>query len=285
VVEASEKAAAEEKFKEINEAYEVLGDEEKRRKYDELGVNWNRPGGAPQPGGGFDYNFGGDAGGFSDFFEQFFGGGGFGRGGGGGGVSVEDLFGGGMAGRSQPRSRRGGDMEMDALVTLEEALHGATRTIRFRKSDPNTGESEVKSLNVKIPAGAHPGQKIRVPGQGRPGDPPGDLFIHIKFAQHPDFTIRENGDLAYYLELAPWEAILGTTVRLPTPDGPVAMKIKPGTEGGKKLRLRGKGMLRADKERADLLVNVSIQVPESVTDEERALWEQLAKLSTFKPHT
>ena len=293
VVEASEKKAAEEKFKELNEAYEVLGDEKKRQQYDELGANWNRQGGmpsgggwsgGPSQGGGMEYNFSGDAGGFSDFFEQFFGGAGFGR---GGGVSPEDLFGGGgmSRGGGVPRPRRGGDMTVDVLVSLEESLHGTTRAVRFRKPESEGGALEHTSLNVKLPAGMRPGQKIRVPGHGRPGDPSGDLFLNIKFAQHPDFTILENGDLSYSLELAPWEAILGTTVRLPTPDGPVDLKIKAGTEGGKKLRLRGKGLLKPEKERADLLVSVSIQVPEKVTDEEKDLWEKLAKVSGFKPHT
>lgn len=300
VVEAAGKAAAEEKFKEINEAYEVLGEEEKRRKYDELGANWNNPG-AGFPGGmgaggrgyqtaqgpgGVEYHFSGDASGFSDFFEQFFAGRGAGGGAGGGMSGLEGLFGGmGGAGPQQARSRRGADMTGDVLVTLEEALHGTTRAISFRKSDPATGQVETSSINVKIPPGVRPGQKIRVPGQGQPGEPPGDLFLSIRFAQHPDFRIQDNGDLSYHLELAPWEAILGSSVRLPTPDGPVDLKIKPGTEGGRKLRLRGKGLLKPDKTRADLLVNVAIQVPEQVSEEERALWEKMAQLSNFKPHT
>jgi curved DNA-binding protein len=282
---AKDKTTAEEKFKEINEANEVLSDPEKRRKYDELGANWNHPereAARRQPPGGFgggaggtEFHFNGT--GFSDFFEQFFGSrgrpsGGFGRAAGGG--WQDEAF-------AQP----GQDIEGDVLVTLDEALHGSTRTIRLERVDPRSGQSSWQTLRVKIPPGVREGQLIRLAGKGQEGMGGGDsgnLYLKVKFAQHPDFRARE-ADLYYDLELAPWEAVLGATVHIPTLDGTVSLKIPAGTTAERRFRLRGKGLPAGDGTRGDLYAVVSIEVPSHMTPEQKALWEQLAAKSAFNP--
>ncbi len=282
---AKDKTTAEEKFKEINEANEVLSDPEKRRKYDELGANWNHPereAARQQPGGfgagyagGSEFHF--DGTGFSDFFEQFFGSrgrpsGGFGR---GAGNAWEDAA----------FAQQGQDIEGDVLVTLDEALHGSTRTIRLQRTDPRTGASTVQTLRVKIPPGVREGQLIRLAGKGQEGMGGGDagnLYLRVKFAQHPDFRARD-ADLYYDLELTPWEAVLGATVHIPTLDGTVSLKVPPGTTAERRIRLHGKGLPTAGGTRGDLYAIVSIQVPAQLTAEQKHLWEQLAAKSTFNP--
>jgi len=278
---AKDKKAAEEKFKEINEAYEVLGDPEKRKKYDQLGADWNRPGGfqpppqwqqeGPQPGGGF-YQWGGDGGGvqfefdgtgFSDFFEAFFGGG---RG--------RSAFG-GFGGR-QATAERGADVEADIMVPLEEALHGSTRTVSLRRA----GSNKVETYQVKIPRGVHEGQRIRLRGQGEAGargGKSGDLFLRVRLARHPDFVV-EGSDLIHEVKIAPWQAVLGTELVVPTLEGNVRLKIPPGTLGGQRFRLRGRGLPSASGKRGDLYVVVQINIPKKITEREKELWSELAKL-------
>ncbi len=278
---AKDKKAAEEKFKEINEAYEVLGDSEKRKKYDQLGADWNRPGGfhpppdwqrqGQQPGGG-SYQWGGDGGGvqfefdgtgFSDFFEAFFGGG---RG--------RSAFG-GFGGR-QATAERGADVEADIMVTLEEALHGSTRTVSLRRA----GSDKVENYQVKIPRGVHEGQRIRLRGQGEAGirgGKSGDLFLRVRLARHPDFTV-EGSDLMHDLKIQPWQAVLGTELVVPTLEGNVRLKIPPGTQGGQRFRLRERGLPTASGKRGDLYVVVQINVPKKLTEREREIWGELAKV-------
>jgi curved DNA-binding protein len=281
---AKDKITGEAKFKEINEANEVLSDPEKRRKYDQLGANWNHPERqAAPPQGGFhgdseeasEFHF--DGTGFSDFFEQFFGSrgrpsGGFGR-----------TRGDGMGGETL--AQRGQDIEGDILVTLDEILHGSTRTIRLQRADPRTGQSVMQTLRVKIPPGVRESQLIRLAGKGQEGIGGGDsgnLYLRVKFAQHPDFRVR-GADLYYDLDLAPWEAVLGAVVDIPTLDGTVSLKIQAGTRAERQLRLRGKGLPTSDGTRGDLYAVVSIQVPAHLTSEQKVLWEQLATKSTFNP--
>jgi curved DNA-binding protein len=283
---AKDKKAGEIKFKEINEAYEVLGDPEKRKKYDELGEHWDQQGGPPPgyehaqpgPGGAQEFHFEGT--GFSDFFEQFFGGGGRGF----GGFSANGMPGGGSRRAAGPR--HGQDIEGAVSVTLEEAMQGSIREIALQSIDPQTGQARTERFKVRIPKGALDGQVIRVPGKGGAGSGGGEaghLFLRVRLASHPDFR-AQGADLYHDLPLAPWEAVLGTTVRVQGLDGELDVKIPPGLANGQKLRLRGRGLpLPKSAERGDLYVVAEIEVPKQVGDAERGLWEQLAKSSTFHP--
>lgn len=286
---AKDKGTAEEKFKEINEAYEVLGDPEKRKKYDLLGADWNQAGGPPPGQGagwsgsgaqpmpdGFEFEFGGT--GFSDFFEQYFSSGGArraaGYGGGGGGFP-----GAGRAGM------RGQDIEGDLMVTLDEAFHGSMRTISLRKIDPQTGRATTDKVQVRIPAGIGEGQRLRVPGhggQGMHGGGDGDLYLRVRIAADPDYRVKGH-DLFRDLPLSPWEAVLGTTVSLKTPGGKtVQLKIPAGTGSEDQLRLKGYGLPKKGAP-GDLYVEISIATPEKIGPEERRLWENLRDHSTFNP--
>ena len=306
---AKDKKQAEEKFKEINEAYEVLSDPTKRKKYDELGANWKqgaefrpppgweeafargRTGGAGR-GGHQEFHFGGS--GFSDFFEQLFGS--TGRGGAQfrqqGGFAEEDI------------SERGADVEGDIMVTLEESLRGSVRNVSVRSATEceqchGSGASrqqvcpkcagsgqmtQTETHKVKIPAGVLEGQRLRIPGRGSAGTgrgEAGDLYLRVRLAKHPDFEV-EKGNLSLELELAPWEAVLGASIAVPTLEGRVNIKIPPGTQNGHRLRVRGRG-LGKEGARGDLFVVAQVQVPGQVSEAERKLWEQLARESKFDP--
>lgn len=293
---AKDKAAGERKFKEINEAYEVLSDPEKRRKYDTLGPNWEQAaaGGGfagaghgrargGQPGGYTwrssdgeeSFEFGGT--GFSDFFESMFGSM-------GGGFDPESGMG------SRPRrgpaaARQGRDLQAEILVSLEEALRGSVRPITVRRSTGPGRPPREESYQVKVPAGVHEGQMIRMAGQGEKspsGGKPGDLYLRVRLERHPDFRV-EGSHLYYDLPLAPWEAALGGHVQIPTLEGRVSLKIPASTQAGQKLRLRGQGLPLRDGGRGDLYAMAQIEMPPEITDKERKLWEELAKTSTFSP--
>ena len=170
-------------------------------------------------------------------------------------------------------------------MTLGEALRGSLRTIKLQRADPRTGQLTVQTLQVKIPPGVREAQLIRLTGKGQEGlggGNAGNLYLRVKLAQHPDFRVRD-ADLYCELELAPWEAVLGATIHMPTLDGVVALNIPSGTAAERQFRLRGKGLPTGDGTRVDLHAVVSIQVPLQLTPEQRNLWEQLAAKSGFNP--
>ena len=269
---AKDKKNAEAKFKEINEAYEVLGDADKRQRYDELGADWDQPGAGRQsppgwgagghPGGAGGGSFGGT--GFSDFFEQFFSGGAS-----RGGRS-------GFPGYGEEEHGRGGDIEADLLVTIEEALHGAKKKISFRRD----GNPKVETYEVRIPKGVREGQKIRLAGQGegagRRGGA-GDLYLGVRFEKHPDYRI-DGSDLIFDLEVPAWRAVLGGEESVPTPDGSVRLKIPDGSQPGRKFRIKGRGLPTGPNSRGDFYALLVVTLPTSLIPETRALWEKLSQL-------
>jgi DnaJ-class molecular chaperone len=264
---------AEEKFKEVQEAYEVLGDADKRSKYDQLGQNWKsgsdftppnnwqtdfdpseifgRAGGgrsSPGGGGGFGRQTGTS---FSDFFEMFFGG----------------------SGRGAQTRSDGADAETELRLPLSDMHRGTTRklTVQF----PN-GQ---KTLDVRIPPGARNDSRIRIPNGGPNG---GDLYIRLKLDPNSAFSVKGD-DTEVEVEIAPWEAALGTAIQVPTLDGKADIKIPAGITSGQKLRLKGQGLSIRVGGRGDHFVRLKIAVPKTLSEEEKRLFEQLRDVSKFNP--
>ena len=178
--------------------------------------------------------------------------------------------------RARSAAERGSDVEADIMVTLEEALHGSTRTVSLRRA----GSNKVENYQVKIPRGVHEGQRIRLAGQGEAGargGKSGDLFLRVRLARHPDFSV-EGSDLVHEVKIEPWRAVLGGELLVPTLEGNVRLKIPPGTQGGQRFRLRGRGLPNASGTRGNLYVDVQINVPKKLTEREREVWRELAKL-------
>ncbi len=278
--DVNKEPGAEVKFKEVGEAYEVLKDPDKRKKYDQFGSNWKRTqqpgggfgGGMPFDFGGFDTSgFGGGGGGpegFSSFFDMLFGG-----------------AGGPGGGRRAPRGGRGRgraqDTEAVIQLTLEEAVRGGAREITL--SDAETGQRN--TVSVRIPEGIRPGQKIRLAGKGPSGfdgSPAGDLLLKVEVLPDPRFRI-DGSDLHTTIQVTPWEAALGGEAEVETPTGRLRVRVPPGSSSGRKIRLRGKGLSAPGGIKGDLLGEFRIVIPETLSDQERALFEQLAEVSAFRP--
>jgi curved DNA-binding protein len=287
---------AEDKFKEINEAYTVLSDPEKRRRYDQLGANYQEGADVTPPPGWenvhFDVNdpgdlFGGGAYNFSDFFTSFFGG------------APPPRTGNGFA-------RKGRDIEAELELTLTEAHRGGPRNLSLQLTEEchDCGGAGVrnsracmvckgkgislrtKQIEVNIPAGVREGTVVRLAGLGNPGtgqSPAGDLLLRVKLQLDPLFSVAGADDLQIELPVSPWEPVLGAKVKVPTLDGMVEMSIPEGSQAGQRLRLRGQGLKRRDGSRGDQYVKLKIVVPSPSNANEKELFSRLAAESRFDP--
>ncbi len=287
---------AEEKFKEINEAYEVIGDSKNRKRYDALGKNWKSgqdfqapPGwegmfegfaSGAQSSKGFDFGSG-QGSGFSDFFQSLFGG-------------MEEMQGGrgsgyqngpgtsGFGQRPSPKKSKGQNIKSEITITIQDAYLGATKNVEFSVQQEGRAP-ERRSYEVKIPKGCTSGKTMRLSAQGGPGQNGGvngDLLLKVKIKD--DSTFRTEGsNIVTTLTLSPWEAALGAEVLVPTLDSQVNLKIPAGSQNGQRLRLKNKGLPKKNNEQGNLYVELKIVVPKELSEKEKSLWEELSSVSSF----
>ncbi len=268
---------AEAKFKEINEANEILSDPEKRRKYDQFGRYWQqggRPGAAPSDFGGFDFS---NYGSFNELLNELLGGlgGGFP---GGARTSYRQSTGAGPGFGFDTAGASSAQFDQEASITLAmaDAFHGAQKKFRIGGD----------ALTVKIPAGVKPGSKIRLRGKGQMNpytQQRGDIYLTVDIQSHSFFQFDSDNNLVCEVSISPDEAVLGAKIDVPTPDGSVTVNIPAGIRSGQTLRLRGKGWPKPKGNRTDQLVKVMIKAPKTVTDKERALYQQLRELRSYNP--
>lgn len=280
--DVSKETDAEEHFKDLGEAYEVLKDPEKRAAYDQLGTNWKagQSGFQPPPDwdAGFEFHGGGytsdkgNAADFSDFFSSLFG-----------------QQAGGFQQGSHTQHIHGEDSHAKVYIDLEDAYHGASRSLSLRTTVLSAdGHPEIKqrTLNVKIPKGVKEGQNIRLQGQGSPGlagGKTGDLYLQIEFNPHSIYKVQ-GADVSLELPITPWEAMLGAKIHIPTPSGKVELKIPPGSSSGKRMRLKGRGI--PAKTPGDFYITLEIVLPEQISEKEKALYEALQQeSSSFNPRS
>ncbi|MBQ0732274.1 MAG: DnaJ domain-containing protein [Oleispira antarctica] len=260
----SEKGA-EDKFKDVAEAYQVLKDTERRAEFDDLKKYGSRSGRqGSQRSQGYSNQAGGFEGDFSDFFSSAFGG-------------SQDF------GQRRPRSVRGQNVETELSVRLEETLEVSEQTVSYTLSSSD-GKGLKKNLKVKVPQGVVDGEKIRLTGQGQPGHnggSAGDLYLIIRVAKHPLFDVNGQ-DVELIMPVTPWEAALGTKITVPTLTGKISLTVPANTSSGKKFRIKGKG-LKTKTATGDFLAIVKIVMPEKTSIESEALWKQLAEETNFDP--
>lgn len=271
--DVSKEKDAEEKFKDVNEAYQTLGDAEKRKAYDQLGKRRTGEDFQPPPDWGSQYGGFARGAGAEDFMD------------------LSDLFAafGGGRGRGRGRSfaQAGQDYEVVAEITLEQAASGTEISLNLNEpeeQEDGTLRRVAKTLQVKVPKGSVDGQRLRIAGKGGPGrhgGEPGDLYVDIRLREHSRFRV-EGHDLYLELPITPWEAVLGAEVEVPTLDGRVTVKLKPGMRAGQKMRLSGKGLPHRKGGAGDLYLVINVVAPSVVSEREKALYEELARISTFE---
>lgn len=262
--DVSKDPQAESKFKEVSEAYEVLRHADRREEYDQLRRAHNQQ-----------KQYGADSSNrdFGDFFNDIF---------------ARASTRGAQYQRADPFSRKGRDIEIDLPIFLEDTLKTTIKPVKYKVQYEQQGllKEDIKSLNVKVPAGVTDGERIRLKGQGAPGQggaASGDLYLQVRLVPHPLFDV-EGSNLIITLPLAPWEAALGTKITLPTLSGKIEMTIPAGSQAGKRLRIKGKG-LKNKKDQGDLFAILKIVMPDSHTPAMNKLWSKLAKESDFNPRT